>query len=78
MNKEAFDLRELVALGHGCRTFLYQQLSAGKLIARKRGRRTVVLRADLDAWVASLPVVEPRKAANSMREDRMGKKKGKR
>jgi hypothetical protein len=63
VHKQAFDLQELVELGHGCRSFLYQQIAAKKLKARKRGRRTIVLRADLEAWVASLPVVEPRSAA---------------
>jgi hypothetical protein len=36
---------------------LYQAIADGTLKARKLGKRTLVLRADLQAFLASLPVV---------------------
>jgi excisionase family DNA binding protein len=38
-----------------CRSLLYREIAAGRLIARKQGRRTIILDADLRAWLESLP-----------------------
>lgn len=38
------------------RTTLYGEIAAGRLKARKIGRRTVILASDLNAWLASLAV----------------------
>jgi hypothetical protein len=40
------------------RTSLYAAIKAGDLKARKIGRRTVILHADLRDWLASLPMRE--------------------
>ncbi len=37
------------------RTKLYEELAAGRLKARKFGRRTLILRSDAERWAASLP-----------------------
>lgn len=37
------------------RTSVYGAIRAGKLKARKPGRRTIILDEDLRAWLASLP-----------------------
>jgi excisionase family DNA binding protein len=37
------------------RTIIYEEIKAGRLMARKLGRRTVVLDSDLQAWLANLP-----------------------
>lgn len=39
------------------RTKIYEAISNGSLKARKFGKRTLVLRADLQAFLASLPMV---------------------
>ena len=38
------------------RTLIYEAINDHTLIARKRGKRTVILRTDLDAWLASLEI----------------------
>jgi hypothetical protein len=40
------------------RTKLYEEIKLGRLKARKVGRRTVILDADLRQWLASLPTKE--------------------
>jgi hypothetical protein len=37
------------------RSMLYEQIKAGRLTARKLGRKTVILARDYEAWLASLP-----------------------
>ncbi len=36
------------------RTTIYQEIAAGRLIARKVGRRTIILHDDLKSWLARL------------------------
>ncbi len=43
--------REAARVG---RTTIYQEIAAGRLIARKVGRRTIILRDDLESWLARL------------------------
>lgn len=40
------------------RTLAYQEINAGRLIARKAGRRTVIAEEDAENWLRSLPLVE--------------------
>jgi excisionase family DNA binding protein len=46
------DITKLVGLG---RTFVYQEIKEGRLPVRKAGRRTLVLEAELKAWLNALP-----------------------
>jgi excisionase family DNA binding protein len=53
--KELFSVEELRRLTGLARTTLYAEIRAGRLVARKVGRRTVVLRRDFENWAAELP-----------------------
>lgn len=55
MEKLAYSIKEAVAAGAGSRTKIYEAIAAGELIARKRGRRTIILTADLNQYLQSLP-----------------------
>ncbi|MER2265195.1 helix-turn-helix domain-containing protein [Methylobacterium oxalidis] len=37
------------------RSTVFEEINAGRLKARKAGRRTLILRDDLAAWLAALP-----------------------
>lgn len=45
------DVRSLTGIG---RTKIYQAINSGQLQARKFGKRTIVLKDDLDAFLANL------------------------
>jgi excisionase family DNA binding protein len=51
----------------GLRT-VYAEISAGRLTARKIGRRTVIALDDAKTWIAQLPKVQPRTAAAELAE----------
>jgi hypothetical protein len=38
------------------RTLIFAEIRAGKLVARKCGRRTLILKEDLMKWLQTLPV----------------------
>lgn len=50
------------ASGFG-RNVIYDAMNSGALVARKYGRRTVIMREDLIAWLKSLPVRDADKVA---------------
>jgi excisionase family DNA binding protein len=41
------------------RTKIYAALQSGALIARKNGAKNIILRADLERWLQSLPTQTP-------------------
>lgn len=41
------------------RSVLYEEIKAGRLVARKLGRRTVIETAELRRWLASLATTGP-------------------
>jgi hypothetical protein len=51
----ALSIVDVMAEGGFCRDFVYREIRAGRLVARKAGRRTIVLRPDWQAYLASLP-----------------------
>ena len=44
---------------HASATSLYEAIAAGRLVARKRGRRTIILAEDLRKWLDAMPAVVP-------------------
>lgn len=50
------EVREVLGLG---RTRIYQAIAGGELKAKKIGRRTIILRTDLAAFLGALPAIEP-------------------
>ena len=54
----AYDIATAVAVSGIGHTRLYAYIKAKRLKARKAGRRTVILAADLQAFLDSLPEME--------------------
>lgn len=61
--KPAYTVNEFLAEFGVGRTRFYELVNSGALKARKNGTRTIVLAADAQAYLDSLPEYEPRKAA---------------
>jgi excisionase family DNA binding protein len=40
------------------RSTVYEEIRAGRLVARKMGRRTIILDCDLQAWLSTLPLLK--------------------
>lgn len=40
-----------------CKATLYSEIRAGRIVARKFGRRTLVERSEQSKWLASLPAM---------------------
>ena len=59
----AYSIGELADKGPIRRSSIYNQIAAGRLRARKIGRRTIILDEDWRAFFAGTPIVEPAKKA---------------
>ena len=55
MTKLAYSIDEAVEAGAGGRTKIYEAIKAWELKAKKRGKSTVILAADLARYLESLP-----------------------
>jgi excisionase family DNA binding protein len=67
-DKLAFSVAEAAVHADVCRDNIYAAIREGALCARKAGRRTLILRADLEAYLDSLPRLQlraPPEAAGS-------------
>jgi excisionase family DNA binding protein len=56
--REAFAVGEFCERYGICRETFYQEVRRGRLRAHKIGVKTVVLKPDAEAWVASMPALE--------------------
>jgi len=56
--KPAYAMKELLEIHPGSRAYLYQEMAAGRLVARKMGGRTIILHEDYMAYLRSLPRAE--------------------
>jgi hypothetical protein len=52
---KAYTIKELKEAGIIGPTKAYAEINAGRLIARKVGKKTVILEQDLKAWLDALP-----------------------
>ena len=64
MEKLAYTIDQAVDQGAGSRTIVYEAINAGTLKAKKRGKRTIILAADLIQYLESLPDFPGRIAAS--------------
>jgi hypothetical protein len=55
VRKIAYSIDDVVKLVGIGRSLLFEELAAGRIVAKKIGRRTVILETDLSAWLTSLP-----------------------
>ena len=53
-DKLALSVLEAMEISGIGRTLIYDEINAGRLIARKVRKRTLILRSDLDAWLTNL------------------------
>ena len=60
----AFTIAEACAIARAGRTSLYEAIRTGALVARKRGRKTLILPDDLRRWVESHPTIHSKKLKN--------------
>lgn len=58
MRPVAYSVSNVLQLVGISRTKLYQVVGSGQLKIRKIGNRTIILAADLEAWLDSLPRFE--------------------
>jgi len=54
----AYSIAEASEVSRVGRTSIYEAINSRDLIARKNGRRTVILADDLHRWLQNLPLVE--------------------
>ena len=56
----AYNIGEACQVARSGRTAIYEAIRSGELRAVKRGRRTLILEADLRDWLGRLPAVVPK------------------
>ena len=54
-DKLALSVPEAMAISGIGRTLIYDEINAGRLIAKKAQKRTLIRRSDLEVWLKDLP-----------------------
>jgi excisionase family DNA binding protein len=67
MTKLALTISEAVAVCPFGRSLLYDEIRKGRLPARKIGRRTFILRSDLERFLSEMPIIGTRKVRSNYR-----------
>ena len=57
MDKLTYTIDQIARAGPLSRSKIYEEIAAGRLKARKAGRRTVILAQDYQAYLEALPVM---------------------
>jgi excisionase family DNA binding protein len=65
-----YTISEVCGLARVGRSYVYGEVRAGRLLARKLGRSTRILARDLDAWLSAAPVIAPSAAPDAARRPR--------
>jgi hypothetical protein len=58
---KAYTIDDLVKAGPFGRSSLYKAIGEKRLVARKEGRKTVILESDWEAYLKALPVLDTSK-----------------
>jgi Helix-turn-helix domain len=61
--KFAYNIPDAAEVSDTCKSTLYEEIAAGRLIARKRGKWTIILAEDLQDWLLRLPQIKTDTAA---------------
>jgi hypothetical protein len=64
IRKLAYSIAELTEISGIGRSFLYEEIKAGRLVVTKAGRRSLVLYDDALAWLTTLPKLTPTPTAH--------------
>ena len=56
----AYSVEEACRAARSGKSKLYEAIRDGKLIARKHGRKTIILAEDLRSWINSFPAITPK------------------
>jgi excisionase family DNA binding protein len=67
----AYSIAEACEVAGFGRTSIYEAINSGELIARKNGRRTVILSDDLRRWLQGLPVANSKSVLTSQTADHL-------
>lgn len=62
LDRKSFTIADVTRETGTSRTTIYEEIKAGRLQARKLGRRTLILAEDYERWLTSLPPLEKRGA----------------